>query len=234
MEVKTIKIYFVILPKEIPKDILYKKVSILDINERKIFERYRTKDKKIEFLTGRILAKNMISKEFNTSNRKISFYKNSFGKLFVERDCIPRGKPPIYFNLSHSNGIVTCAISSNLHIGIDVENIKQDYLDIMEQIYLPKEIEFVNNGMNKNDKLRRFYLIWTLKESLTKALGLGLSLSLKSFKVPLDFNGGKYMNFVFKTFIVNDYIISVAVLYKKGVFYKFTLKKLSWKKLFCT
>lgn len=86
----------------------------------------------------------------------------------------------IDFNITHSGDWVACAIDSN-DIGIDIEQIKDINVTDFEEILSPKEINYID------EKLERFYQIWTLKESYIKALGVGVYKDLSSFTVqPYD------------------------------------------------
>ncbi|MDO4478235.1 MAG: 4'-phosphopantetheinyl transferase superfamily protein [Lachnospiraceae bacterium] len=80
------------------------------------------------------------------------------------------------FSLSHSGGYAALGIASGL-IGIDIEKTDKDYLDIMPQVFTKEEIRYV--GRN----LTAFYKVWTLKESLAKAVGTGLQMTFKDISV---------------------------------------------------
>ncbi len=101
----------------------------------------------------------------------------------------PYGKPfllshnGIKFNVSHSGDYVVCAISST-EIGIDVEKIRDiNCIQIANRFFTTEENNYLNNTQNRQNIVENFYEIWTLKESLVKAIGTGLSFGLKSFSV---------------------------------------------------
>jgi len=115
--------------------------------------------------------------------------KNGIDKKDIIIEKSPMGKPflknskdfkNIDFNITHSGDWVACAIDSG-GIGIDIEQIKDINFTEFEEILSPKETEYING------KLKNFYQIWTLKESLLKALGVGVNKDLSSFTVePYD------------------------------------------------
>lgn len=101
----------------------------------------------------------------------------------------PQGKPAIVnegidlqFNLSHTDGIVVCALTRGHEVGVDVENVGRiaDFSGLSRRFFADPE---------HDDLMRRpphriaetFFHYWTLKESYIKACGGGLSIPLDSF-----------------------------------------------------
>ncbi|MGZ5052857.1 MAG: 4'-phosphopantetheinyl transferase family protein [Methylobacter sp.] len=79
----------------------------------------------------------------------------------------------IDFNISHSGNYVLCAISKNGRIGIDIEQIKDINISYYKNFMSKTEWDDIAN----NEALtRRFYYYWTIKESVMKADGRGLSI----------------------------------------------------------
>ena len=109
--------------------------------------------------------------------------KNVF-KVEIEDEAIMRnqyGKPSfknnehIKFNISHCDGLIACAVGLE-EIGVDVENIRSfdDY--VVRRVCNKKEI---NSIYNSDDSEKTFFTYWTMKESLGKALGVGLHYPLR-------------------------------------------------------
>lgn len=94
------------------------------------------------------------------------------------------GKPYVsdnsfYFNISHSESLVTCMVSKKCEVGIDVEYREVfDYKKL--NIYSDNEEEII---FRSDDNIILFYDIWTRKEAVVKCLGYGLNLDLKSIDV---------------------------------------------------
>lgn len=85
------------------------------------------------------------------------------------------GKPllkGVFFNISHSDKLVVCAISTEGQIGIDVEKEKPVDLENFKAWFTEKEFSDIINSSNPDKK---FFWYWTRKESIIKALGLKLS-----------------------------------------------------------
>jgi len=88
------------------------------------------------------------------------------GKPFLE-------KIPIQFNWSHSGGLV-CWILSSSNCGVDVELHTTYQFETPESIFTKQELNWMRD---KEETMQsRFFTLWTVKESIIKFLGTGLSL----------------------------------------------------------
>jgi 4'-phosphopantetheinyl transferase len=89
------------------------------------------------------------------------------------------GKPflddRINFNISHSDEYIVCTLSDEGKVGIDIERIKEIDLSDFRNHLTYKEREVIAQSQ---DPYGDFYRIWTIKESVLKAAGRGLSASL--------------------------------------------------------
>lgn len=98
------------------------------------------------------------------------------------------GKPvlsdgSIRFNLSHSGEYAVLAADKN-EIGVDIEQIKTLRMSVAQRCYTDEELNWMNA---QDDVTAAFYRLWTGKESVMKATGLGFSLDPKSFSLlPVD------------------------------------------------
>ena len=92
------------------------------------------------------------------------------------------GKPfaPGYpaFSLSHSGERCILATGTAGTIGADLEEISEKHIDIAPEVYTGAELAWM-----AEDPLRRFFRLWTWKESVMKATGLGMQLEPRSFEV---------------------------------------------------
>lgn len=93
------------------------------------------------------------------------------------------GKPyfvtgPICFNLSHSGDYVMCALSGN-EVGCDVEYKRDAGLKIAKRFFSQAEQEYLAGC----DDADAFAKLWTLKESVLKASGVGISYPMDEFSV---------------------------------------------------
>jgi 4'-phosphopantetheinyl transferase len=98
----------------------------------------------------------------------------------------PVPEASLHFNLSHTPGLVACAISREFEIGVDVESIERriDLAALAQRFFSPAEaaelLSFPAAG-----RQQRFHRYWTLKEAYIKAIGAGLAMPLHSFTMRL-------------------------------------------------
>lgn len=103
---------------------------------------------------------------------------------------------PLRFNLSHTNGLIICAVTLNNDIGCDVEYTvrKNDVLAVANRFFSSSEIEELFD-LPPSKQRSRFFDYWTLKESYIKAWGLGLAIPLKDFSFKIGpGNSGDFCN----------------------------------------
>ncbi len=96
------------------------------------------------------------------------------------------------FNVSHSGNHGLIAIAPDGRLGVDIEDFsaRSDEDGLIEAVLTPKEQSDLAL-LRGSEKLRKFLTLWTLKEALIKALGVGLSLDMSGFEVPADMRHGK-------------------------------------------
>lgn len=122
-------------------------------------------------LLSDILIRIEICRATGLSKKQLEFSANAYGKPFLI------GAPHIHFNISHAGYYIACAVA-NEPVGIDIELIQPIERKIAERFFTSDEVEYI-----MTDHERRFYEVWTKKESRIKWEGKGLHKPLKSFSV---------------------------------------------------
>jgi len=97
---------------------------------------------------------------------------NDFGRPFIDSD--------IDFNISHSGDYVVCAVADREKVGIDIEKIRPIVLSDFKNYMTYREWEDIAASDRQYD---RFYEHWTMKESVIKAEGRGLSIPLTDIRL---------------------------------------------------
>jgi len=104
----------------------------------------------------------------------------------------PGGKPVVaggrgpHFSLSHADGLVACALSHDVPLGIDIEPAdRRAPLGVAEAFFSLEERRWLF-GLPPADRQLGFFRLWTLKEALIKATGKGLAQGLRSFAIGFD------------------------------------------------
>jgi 4'-phosphopantetheinyl transferase len=99
------------------------------------------------------------------------------------------GFPSLSFNLSHTHGLVACAISNGSDVGIDVEAVDRSIDEsVAERFFFETESADLRRCVS-HERQRRFFELWTLKEAYLKAVGEGLSHPLNTIVFGLTIGG---------------------------------------------
>jgi 4'-phosphopantetheinyl transferase len=85
------------------------------------------------------------------------------------------------FNLSHTRGLVACAIAQTCDVGVDVEQVsrKVELLGVAARVFSPLELNELH-ALAGAAQRERFFQLWTLKEAYVKAIGKGLAGPLQA------------------------------------------------------
>jgi 4'-phosphopantetheinyl transferase len=101
------------------------------------------------------------------------------------------GTPPLSLSLSHTHGLVACAVARGVDVGIDVELVDRvvDAHEVARRFFAPKEIAMLDGCADAEERSRKFVELWTLKEAYVKAIGRGLVVPLDEFCFTIDAAG---------------------------------------------
>lgn len=142
-------------------------------------------DRKI-FIVARALRQHVLQRLRPRASHAWNFEAGPHGRP----DLVAQGgEPHLSLNVSHTEGLVAVAASDEAAIGIDVEvhGGTANGPQIAERFFAAEECSALLD-LPAHERTARFTQLWTLKESLLKALGRGLSVPLRD--VRFDFVGG--------------------------------------------
>ena len=166
--------------------------ALLSDGERARRDRFLFAEDKRDFIASHALLRRALSQYGGVAPAEWRFEANGFGKPAVVAE--QAGEPPLAFNLSHTRGLVACAITRGASVGIDVERCERSVAgsEIASRYFAASEIRQLQ--MCPPDQYpTRFLELWVLKESYIKAVGSGLSLGLHSFS--FEFQGDSDLRF---------------------------------------
>ena len=109
--------------------------------------------------------------------REAEILYSEYGRPYVEKE-------NVFFSLSHSGDFALLAFDS-LDAGCDIEKNDALHEGVAQRVFTDSELEWMNESPEK-----RFYELWTLKESVIKLDGRGLGMDMRSFSV-LPLTDGK-------------------------------------------
>lgn len=167
---------------------LDKAYELLSQDEKIRVKKFKVETAQAEYLFNRALLRLILAEYTFEKPNKIEFTYNQFGKPTLKNN-----QYGITFNLSHTNGYGVIAISLDYDLGVDVEEENHDfnYNDIVENFFSVSEARLIQNFADVRQKSYCFYELWTMKEALLKAAGLGLSYPMKDLDLSAIFNSSQ-------------------------------------------
>ena len=135
--------------------------------------RYRfPDDRKRSLGAWRLMEKTLGQYGFSASNVKVG----EKGKLLCEG---------VYFNLSHSGDFVLCVIS-DAPVGCDIERVNRGHFSVAERVFTSGERRYLDDAQSDAERNRRFFRLWTMKESYLKMTGEGLGVSPNRLEIDFE------------------------------------------------
>jgi 4'-phosphopantetheinyl transferase len=153
--------------------------SLLSADELRRVDRFVQPDDATRFVVGRALARTMLSQYADVPPRDWPFVIDERGRPGLARR--PAGGPDLRFNLTHTPGLVACAVAIGRDVGVDVEHVGRRVThDVAERFFSAREVADLH-ALPDDQQHVVFFDYWTLKEAYIKARGLGLALPLRHF-----------------------------------------------------
>jgi 4'-phosphopantetheinyl transferase len=152
-------------------------------DERARRARYLFEHSRLEYLLTRALVRSTLSRYAPVAPGAWTFVKNEHGRPEIEA----REHAWIRFNLSNTRGLIACALSRDLPVGVDVEDAERsgETVAIADRFFSAREVAALR-ALPEEQRRGRFFDYWTLKEAYIKARGMGLAIPLDQFSFLLD------------------------------------------------
>ena len=150
--------------------------KVTDERRKKTDSLHFLKDKQLSLGVELLLSHGL--KQWGINLNKMNYCYGANGKPYLT------GRQDVYFNLSHSEEAVLCAISFG-EIGCDIEKISDIYLKTAKKYFCESEYKMIVSQKTPEAKREMFFRLWTLKESFIKLTGMGLHLPMNSFDIEL-------------------------------------------------
>jgi 4'-phosphopantetheinyl transferase len=169
---------------EIADDSLWPRYdALLSAEERARQARFRFARDQRRYLVTRALVRSVLSRYAAVRPESWAFSAGAHGRPAI---CAPWPAPALEFNISHSADLVILGVTSGRSLGIDAESIAAREADIdgLDRYFAPQESAALL-ALPPLERRRRFFELWTLKESYIKARGLGLAIALDAFRFEL-------------------------------------------------
>jgi 4'-phosphopantetheinyl transferase len=165
--------------------------AVLSPIERKRCERFVFDCDRQTFAAGHALLRSTLTfHERLRSPQSWVFQTGSHGK-----PCLAPGQSELAFNMTHTAGLVACALAKVESIGVDVESVERtaNADEIAASYFSQREVLALEECAGL-ERQTRFIELWTLKEAYLKATGAGLSAPLNKFGFELCGASGLQFN----------------------------------------
>jgi len=158
--------------------------ALISPDERHKQQRYYFQRDRHVCLVTRALLRTTLSRYADRAPEDWVFERNEYGRPRV----VPSQRgPELRFNLSHTAGLIACAVTVEREVGVDVENTSRSgqTVAIADRFFSAEEVRALR-ALPRERQRGRFFDYWTLKESYIKARGMGLALPLSQFGFRID------------------------------------------------
>ena len=165
----------------LPEAAAHRLEQFLAADERDKMQRFRFEKDRRRYLIGRGLLRSLLGRYLDVVPQALRFETMVAGKPHLAS-----GQGELQFNLAHSGEYVLIAIADRRAVGIDVEEVRDDFDtgETAAHFFSPNE-QHVLETLTGLAKIEAFFECWTRKEAYVKARGEGLSLPLDQFDVSL-------------------------------------------------
>ena len=136
---------------------------------------FRFLDDYKKFIFNRGATRLILGQTLKLNPSELVFHYGKFGKPMLKHSTLQ-------FNLSHSDSLALLAISLAAPVGIDIERNKKEEpsWDLVRSVLTEIEARRYQKLLPE-ERPNSFLKVFTRKEAYLKALGLGLSVSLRDF-----------------------------------------------------
>ena len=168
----------------IEDDLLFSRYdALLSADERARQARFHFARDQRRYLVTRALVRTVLSRYAAVRPEDWVFSAGARGRPAISA---PSPAPPLEFNISHSADLIMLGVTSGRTLGVDAESTETRAADIdgLDRYFAPEESAALLS-LPPLARRRRFFELWTLKESYIKARGMGLAIRLDAFRFEL-------------------------------------------------
>lgn len=122
-------------------------------------------------LLAKLFLKSILAHYVMQAPKALVFQYNAYGKpALLGTD--------LQFNLSHSEHFLALAICQTVSVGVDVQVMRQrvEPLAIAQRFFHQEEYQWLQT-LTKDKQSQGFYRLWSAKEAVLKAAGIGIGAS---------------------------------------------------------
>ena len=154
--------------------------------EQERMARFVKRDDRARYAAAHLLVRWALARSLCEPGLVLTLDQTERDKPFVVG---PAAAAEISFSLSHTRGLVGCALWRTAPVGLDLEAAPRrlEVVELLDTVLSSAEREqWDRAALAEGPALERFLEIWTLKEALSKSLGVGLSVAPEEWSFDLE------------------------------------------------
>ncbi|NML30394.1 4'-phosphopantetheinyl transferase family protein [Paraburkholderia antibiotica] len=160
---------------------------VLSDDERARATRYLRHEDTLRHAQTRVILRALLAARTGVPPGELRFEQDATGRPRLGPPSGPRSTQPDRwpdFNVSHSGHYALIAIAARRKVGIDIEVAREDknWQALTPAVFAPRD-EAQVAALPAERRAAAFYDIWTAKEALLKALGVGIGEGMTWFSV---------------------------------------------------
>lgn len=155
-----------------PAALVARHAHLLSAAERARHQAFRFERDRHTYMSAHALARRVLAGLTGIAPEQLEFVKSAGGK---PHPVLPPPFATIGYSLSHTSGMVACALGRDMDCGVDVELRRplDDMMALAAGIFTPAEIAQLE-ACAPEARETCFFRLWTLKEAYAKATGDGI------------------------------------------------------------
>jgi 4'-phosphopantetheinyl transferase len=155
---------------------------ILSREERDRASKFLIPEAARRFTVARAVLRTLLGCYLDRDGAELVFHYEANGKPHLN---LESGAPE--FNLAHSEDLALIAFSAHRRLGIDLEKRHWDISleAVAARYFAESECALLRNAADEK-KAEIFFSIWTMKEAVIKAAGVGLAADLRTIEMRPD------------------------------------------------
>ena len=156
---------------------------MLSADERNRADRFYFPRDQRRYTVGRAALRLQLGAQLGVAPEAVQFAYGQYGKPALAESFLASD---LRFNVSHSGELALIGLLRGAELGVDLESFRplSDRDALVRRYFSEAEIHDYFS-LPEVDRQLGFYNCWTRKEAVVKALGQGLSYSLRAFDVTL-------------------------------------------------
>lgn len=183
-DIANVQIWFMSLAR--PHDELASLLHLLSRAELEERTRFMNPVLQTRYTVTRALTRQVLGRSLGVDPADVRLLRDDNGRPELD----PIFGRDISFNLSHTGDALMLGMveGQDVQIGVDIEVRREtvDYLLVAQRFFSTYERDLVAQASSPSERERLFFQIWTAKESLIKAVGMGISFGLNLFSLHPD------------------------------------------------